>query len=500
MAKISYYAGIGALILVFVLGLAIRLYDLTDPPLDFNAVVQLRSAMIARGVYYRLDTAADPAIRQQAIAIGSLEPYEPSILENIVGFTYWVVGSEDLWISRIYTSLFWLIGGAALFALARRVASFPAALLGLAFYVFLPFGVVASRSFQPDPWMVMWILISAYAFFRWSESIDGPPRLTWRWCLIAGIIGGVTILVKVMAGFFIMGMLAGVVLGKIKLRRLFKSPSPWIVALLSLLPSLIYYIFTHGANSATYFTFWTVSFAHMLLTSKFYSSWMGMVNSLMTLPVVMVAIFGVFLARKEIKPLLIGLWVGYALFGLAWPFQYTTHDYYHLTLVGIVGLSLTPVLDVVLRALNDQHLFWRLAAVGVFIFASGYSLWVSRSVLYVADYRSEPQAWYKIGQAIPANSSFVALTGDFGYRLMYYGWRMPTAMWPGLDTLEMQAVHGNSPLDYQNYFDSITSGKEYFLVTGALTQQPQLKTILDQYGIAAQSADFTLYDLTQPKH
>ena len=131
MPGINRILSIGAVVITLLLGLGIRLYDLTAPPLDFNAVVQLRSAMIARGIYYQLDTSADPNTRQTAIAIGKLEPLEPSILEGIVGFTYYVVGGEHVWISRLYTTLFWLIGGLALFALARRMASFPAALLGL---------------------------------------------------------------------------------------------------------------------------------------------------------------------------------------------------------------------------------------------------------------------------------------------------------------------------------------------------------------------------------
>ncbi len=329
-----------------------------------------------------MDTSADPTLRQQAISLGTLEPLEPSILESMVGFTDWVAGAERPWVSRIYTALFWLVGGLALFALARRMASFWASLLGLAFYLFLPFGVVASRSFQPDPGMVMCILLSAYAFYRWSEALDGPPRQAWTWCLLAGVLGGIAILVKVVAGFFIMGMLAGVVLSRVGLRRLFKQPTPWVTALLTLAPSFAYYIATHGANSASYFTFWTLSFAHLLLTSKFYSSWLGMVDSLMGLTVVMAALIGVLLARKPVKPLLIGLWAGYGLFGLAWPYQYTTHDYYHLPLVGLVGLSLVPLLDVVLGALKDTHRAWRVAAAAILVFAGGYSLWVARSQIY----------------------------------------------------------------------------------------------------------------------
>ena len=44
---------------LFALGLAIRLYDLTDPPLDFNPTRQLRGAIMARGYYYEMLPDAD---------------------------------------------------------------------------------------------------------------------------------------------------------------------------------------------------------------------------------------------------------------------------------------------------------------------------------------------------------------------------------------------------------------------------------------------------------
>ena len=38
---------------IVVVGLAIRLYDLTDLPLDFHSTRQMHSALIARGMYYQ---------------------------------------------------------------------------------------------------------------------------------------------------------------------------------------------------------------------------------------------------------------------------------------------------------------------------------------------------------------------------------------------------------------------------------------------------------------
>jgi hypothetical protein len=73
------------IILVFAVGLGIRLYDLTDQPIDFHSTRQLRGALIARGMYYQMLPEADPDTREQAIAYGrSTGQYEPSVLEIIV--------------------------------------------------------------------------------------------------------------------------------------------------------------------------------------------------------------------------------------------------------------------------------------------------------------------------------------------------------------------------------------------------------------------------------
>ena len=47
------------ILLILGLGLAIRLFDLTDLPLDFHPTRQLRSAIIARGMYAEMQPFPD---------------------------------------------------------------------------------------------------------------------------------------------------------------------------------------------------------------------------------------------------------------------------------------------------------------------------------------------------------------------------------------------------------------------------------------------------------
>jgi hypothetical protein len=106
---------------LLLLGLVVRLLDLTDPPLDFHPTRQLRAAIIARGMYYQRLESADPETREIAISLrNTIGDYEPSILESLVATTYLLVGGETLWISRILTSLAWVLGGGVLYLLGRR--------------------------------------------------------------------------------------------------------------------------------------------------------------------------------------------------------------------------------------------------------------------------------------------------------------------------------------------------------------------------------------------
>lgn len=483
------------LVLVFGLGLAIRLYDLTDPPLDFHPTRQLRSALISRAVYYRLLPGVDPQLRQQAIDLGKLEIYEPPILENIVGFTYLVAGGEYFWLARIYNALFWMIGGWALYAIGRRlVQSHSAVVLGLAFYFFLPFGVIASRSFQPEPWMVMWILLTLYALLRWGEKPG------WKWAVLVGVFGGMALLVKGVAGFFVAPMLGAAALAAKPLTRFMRDPKNWLVAGLTVLPAMVYMLFNQERTSE-FLSFWTGDLYMMIFTTSFYARWLAMVKGLMSLSTFMAAILGVLVAGRSTRPLLAGAWIGYGLYGMVFPYQYITHEYYHLPLVALVALGVLPVLEALLNLLRKQGWVWRLLAVGVFVFAGAYSLWVARSILYAADHHNDPVSWRRVGDDLPENSRFVALTGDYGMRLRYYGWRIPSAFWPSGADLSLSALAGRDEMEFLPHFEQVTRGMDYFLVTalGEFEAQPDLKQHLTQnYPQYLEGSGYFIYDLTHP--
>lgn len=497
------------LILLVSLGLGLRLLQLTTPPLDFHPTRQLRSAIIARGMYYATLSNADDQLRKVALQTwATMEAYEPPILERLVATTYQGMGGEHLWVARVYSSLFWVIGGLALYALVRRVLSPGGALFALGFYLILPWGVQASRAFQPDPWMVMWVLLAAYALYRWVEG----EVVSWRWTLVAGLFSGVAILIKAYAFYPVAGMALFLLLNLLfgqspaplikRFTHLVSRPQVWVYAGLAGIIPAVYYVGL-GDRSAGFASFWIFSFTGMLRDPKFYIRWLGLIRGIMDVAVVFAALLGAFLFARRARALVLGLWLGYMLIGFTFPFQIYTHDYYSLLLVPVTAISLAAVADAVWARVRAQPVLAQSAFVVALLVISGYYAWVARSQVIVTDfYNRETAPWQQMGQDLPRDGKIIALTHDYGNRLKYYGWRTVTQLWPSQGDLNLSAAAGSARIsDFEPYFQEQVAGMDYFLVTlfNDLEAQPELKAALyEHYPIYQQGDGYVLFDLQHP--
>jgi 4-amino-4-deoxy-L-arabinose transferase-like glycosyltransferase len=510
-------------IALLVLGAGLRLYDLTDQPIDFHATRQLRGAIVARGLYYQMLPGADPAMRQRAQAFSdSTGQYEPPILEAIVAGAYLLTGQEAFWIARIFTTLFWLVGAMAVFVLARRMAvsarpggnvassdaeTWVPALVALAYVLVLPFSVQASRSFQPDPGMTMWLSLSALALYRWSEE-QGLTKSGWKWALLAGLFSGLAVLTKAVAIFIVGGAFLALILYALlasrsgslaaSLLRLLRNSQVWVIGILMVVPTAIYYLSRQG-RAAEYFSSWTLSLSHLLLQPRFYLGWLNLVQELLTPFALLAALGGVWIARGRNRWLLVGLWVGYLVYGLFLPYQMDTHSYYHLMLVPIIALSLAPLVQWVVRFLLEKSRLWQAVATGLAVLALAFLSWQALIPLYSQDYRDEPAYWQEIASHLPADGKIIALTQDYGYRLMYYGWRKVT-LWPNRGEIRLNNLRGSSK-EFDEFFAKRTQDKSYFLITAfrQYEDQPVLQqTLSQQYPILAQTPGYIIFDLTRP--
>ena len=490
-------AFIALALMIFVLGLGIRLLDLTDPPLDFHAWRQFRSATIARGMYYVMDSSADLEARQVAENLGrQFEKLEPPISERIVALAYLVIGREVLWVARLLAILYWMIGGVALHALAVRISSPVGAALSLGFYLLLPFGVIASRSFQPEPLMVMWILVGAYATYRWTEL------KTWRWAIAAGVAAGLAALVKVFGAFPVAAVAVLLVLHDFGFRKAFRSGQVWAVAGLMIAIPASYYFVSTRSEAATYLNGWVFAFSDLYISPAFYVRWASTLNLLLTIPMVLIGAMGVLLLRGRGRLVAVGLWVGYILIAAAVPGLVITHHYYNLPLIPAVALSLSPLGDVIVNGIRDQGRFWKAVFISVIAVAMAYPLVEARNELLREDYRLEPVIWKRVGDSLPRDGSILGLTHDYNARLKYYGW-LGTGQWPHSVDFDRGGLTGGNydPTDpvIVEIFKERSEGFDYFLVTlfGEFEAQPVLKDVL--YGnYPFQEGDgYVLFDLRE---
>jgi hypothetical protein len=488
----SRFSQIAAVVLLLALGLGIRLYDLTDLPLDFHPTRQLLSALKARGMYYEALT--DIPAEQRSFAIQQWKiraAIEPEIVERLVAFTYQFAG-EQLWVARVYSSSFWVIGAFFLYLLARRLSSTDGALVATAFYLFTPYAVTASRSFQPDPLMVTLIVI-----FWWSVSKWADESTSYKWAIIAGLFGGFAIYIKFVAAFFVIAGGLGAALRRDPILELVRKPQVYVMVLLGILPGAMYGIY--GVYIAGFLgqQFGGRFIPAYFLNPSYYLGWIGMLNLVIGGIALMLGLLGLFFFEKEGRRFALGLWAGYALFGFYFNYHISSHDYYSLPLIPIVALSLAPLADlffVQLTKITTTRLK-QIAITSLLIFGLFSTLWNTRAEMKHIDYRPEVQMWTEISEQI-GDKNTAGLTQDYGSRLAYWGWKTLTSWQTYGDLIYHDDLRG-AQSDFEQQFAFVASKKELFLVTdfNELDRQPFLKERLAGYPIFAEGNGYIIFDL-----
>ncbi len=499
-----------ALVLIFGAALAIRLYDLTDLPLDFHPTRQLVSVLKARGLYYKTQPAGVSTWElETGIRMAKLKTdIEPVIFERVVAFTYGFIG-EQVWVARIYASLFWLVGGIFLFLLARELVSFEGALVATTYYLIFPYAIIASRSFQPDPLMMMLTLAFWWTFSRWiSRFVRGALSANnrvgqWGWAVIAGLVGGAAIFVKFLAVFFVIGGALGLALSRFRPRDLLREAQVWTMALLGALPALIYMfygIFIRGDLASQF----KGRFSFALLVSPYnYLAWETKADMVAGGIFIMLALLGLFLVKdKRLRTLLLSLWAAYVLFGMLSNYHIATHDYYSLPLIPIVGLSLAPLGDWFFALLKEAaRQRWMKAAVYVILLYGMFAvLWGVRDQMKAVDYRPEAAMWAEIGAYFEPETRVLALTQDYGSRLQYWGWHTPASNWPYLGDTAFANIR-NGVFTFDDLFARLSSKMKYFLVTdfAEFDRQSELKRrLFATYPVYAEGNGYLIFDLKNP--
>lgn len=476
------------LTLIFGLGAFLRYSDLSQPLLDFHPTRQLFSAVKARGMAYQ--SFANIPAWQKDLSFRQWQAeatIEPPIVENIAVFFYLRHGEENTAYPRAVSSTFWLLAAVFLGLLAYRLSgSLAAATISPAFFLLVPYAVPASRAFQPDPLMVLFIVLSWWGMEQWAR------KNSWRWAILAGLAGGLAIFVKLPAVFFVAAGAIGATLPYSSPVSAVKNPKTWLVAILCILPPAAYLYYGIYVTGFLGQQFGGRFFPDFWFDPYFYLRWLLKVDLVVGVFPLALAVLGWwFFTEKPTRIFLTAIWTGYLVYGLVFPHHIASHDYYSLPLIPLVAVGLA-LLTATLQPYFSNLLQSRWAFF-VFLLVASLFLVAHAITTYLdfrrVDTRAAAQTYAEIGETLQHQPGIIALTEEYGYPLAYYGWQN-VSLWPAY----------NAVGDFDDTFVRQTYQKAYFLVTDfeELSRQPELAKKLETYTIFSQTYQYIIYDLKAP--
>lgn len=476
-------------------GLAARLPHLATPPLDFHPTRQYRSALLARG-HYLATRSREPEWRRQVARenLGRLQRLELPIMEHAAVLMYRATGGERLWLPRLLSVVFWLVAGLFLYQAAARLFSTASAAVALAFHLLAPYGLMASRSFQPEPLLVCCLAAAIAALVAWTER-PTIGRLVWL-----AAVSGVGTLVKPVFVFFVVP--AGVLVwmtrtsarGTLRDWRIFA----WLLSML--VPAVAFYLWPmlQGDGGLSSQARMSV-LPGLVATQAYWRGWLQMIDRVVGVPFAVAALAGLLLQRERTSRALVGgLWLGYAVFGLVFTYHIHTHDYYSLPLVPIVGLGLASLSEAALRSTSSarRRLASEAAIAGVLGLAAIWGLSQAPRSGAEQALDAEREKLERFGELVEHSVRTITLDSSYGFPMFYHG-ELSGSNWPLSIDRRLDELQGRAEPDAAARLSRL-GGADYFVVNNLaeLGAQPDLQDVLARgFPTVARGADYLVYDL-----
>jgi hypothetical protein len=525
--------------LVLLTAFCVRLYGIGQPPMEFNAIRQYHGALLARGLYEWLLTGNLRTLPPDGII-------EPPILEFVASLSYLFLGGEHLWVPRLLSALFWVVGGALLYLAATKLVFRGAALLSTVFYLFLPYSVLASRSFMPDSLMVMLLAMSVLAILLYHEK---PSTQT---LLFAAAASSLAVFVKPgICLFQVFGAFASLAVYRHGVRKSLWSWHLVAFAVLSVLPTALYYVYGTFVAGFLQGQVQTKVVPSYISDPYYWRGWLHSIEAVVGYVAFAGGLLGVLLTRSgPARALLAGLWGGYFVFGLVFAYHIQTHDYYSLQLVPVVALSLGVLWDSVAGYLgqDDTRNLRRAVVLGLCLLAVVVGVFEHRQTIVgivqqgqgegfpgkhvgntlVADYEARAKTYREIGEVVHRSHRTVFFAPEAGYALVYHG-RLDGQSWPPsnlvqwwrsderaqrfmLDMLAMDEWPRSSRDDFgrRDYFAALQASErppEYFIVVKRFTNRKVMNwredrlliELTEDFRVVAKDDDYVVFDLTKKK-
>jgi hypothetical protein len=448
----------GFLILMFLLAALIRRDEIKAP--GFAPTREYTSAIIARAFYYAGNDNIMPWRQNIASMLKDQQPIlEPPLTEYLVSLSYRILGNEEISYARYFTGLFWLIGGVFVYKITKTLLSADAALFATAYYLFVPMGVIVSRSFQPEALMMMMYLISLYYIIVYYET------LTKKHLFLAAFLTGVTLFVRPLVLFALFAAFIAIAIHrKGSVKRVVDSSFILFFAISIVIP-FIYY--GYGILIADYMR-WKVAHSfrpHLFVHWDYWKGWLDSGIDVAGHLGIILAILGFLLLRKSIaRTFVISLAIGYFIFGLIFNYHIMTHSYYHIQIFPLLGICASPFLvHIAFNLKNAWSKYSWVAIVFVLLFGLDSSYKEVQESLSRPVFEP-PNLANEIGEIVKHNSHVVTDAYEYGLPLAYYG-EFSGTWWP--EKIEdPKSRHPNAKeFSVQERLDLLGFQPEYFVIT-----------------------------------
>jgi hypothetical protein len=343
--------------------------------------------------------------------------------------------------------------------------------------------------------MVMLLLASVFAIL-WHDDAQSNARL-----IVAAIVSALAFLVKPHSVFTILAAFTAIAIYRQGIRRAIMSQTLLVFITIILLPTMTIYIYNVVTGSFFPNEAWKTLLPQLWMSSFFWRSWINNIGLTLGFIPFIGGLLGMLFFREGLpRSLMIGLWTGYVFFALALNYNFATHDYYQLQLIPIVGLSIGPIIALVMNHLNHTRpqLHWRIAAWSALLLALVLSIAVARPRLVSADADHKVRIQRDIGELVNHSTKTIFLSNDYGVPLEYQG-LLSGSSWPLQWDLEWERLAGVSILNAEARFQAWFSrySPEYFIVEDLqeFERQPDLKRFLSKFPIVSQKNDYLIFKL-----
>ncbi|MEO2044402.1 MAG: glycosyltransferase family 39 protein, partial [Nitrospinaceae bacterium] len=224
---------------IFFIALAIRLWGVTNPLLDFHAWRQTLTATIAYNFYADGMNFFTPSRNM----IGSIFHFEFPLFTYLVALLYKIFGFDEI-LGRLVAIVFSMGSIWFLYLLGKRYFDETSAIVACGIFSVLPFSVYYSRTFMPESAMIFFSISMIYMFARWLDTRK------WSHFILASLFSTLAFLIK-LPTLYMGAPLLFLAWNKFR-GKIFYQPLLYVFVIAILIPPALWYSYIARLQFETY--------------------------------------------------------------------------------------------------------------------------------------------------------------------------------------------------------------------------------------------------------